>query len=295
MKKIFRLMISLMVTLLVFINVGAEEIEQEFVTKYTPIYTNENGVFTYSHGQFKHEPTNTLGETYTYQLTVDGVAGEVLEYIPGDVIEWEAQDYDKHNILMSLWTHYPDGKPLAKHQLGQTRQVVQKQFNWDWTYEAPTCEGLKVTFPVDLPHDAIDVNIRVKDLITGEVKTYNFRDDEGFELGVEHVFRIELEYFEYQWIQVHGTNYHWEGSVVCGNLPEVPEVPKEPEPPIEEPTPPIEETPIEETPIEEVEDIETVHEDVEELPQTGVSPKYLALVSIALGSLLSIYKKKEDK
>lgn len=88
-------------------------------------------------------------------------------------------------------------------------------FDWNWEYDPPTCEGLKITWPTDLPHDAIDVNIRVKDLTNDKVTTFNYRNANGFELGVEHTFKVELEYFEYQWVQVHGTNYHWEGSIVC--------------------------------------------------------------------------------
>lgn len=126
----------------------------------------------------------------------------------------------------------------------------EPEFDWNWTYKAPTCEGLKVTFPVELPHDAIDINIRVKDLITGEIKTFNFRDVDGFEKGVEHTFTIDLKYFEYQWIQVHGTNYHWEGSVVCGEEPVV-------EPPVIEPDKPVE--PVE--PVEPDKPVEPVEPD----------------------------------
>lgn len=145
-------------------------------------------------------------------------------------------------------------------------------FDWNWEYDPPTCEGLKITWPTDLPHDAIDVNIRVKDLTNDKVTTFNYRNADGFELGVEHTFKVELEYFEYQWVQVHGTNYHWEGSIVCelgkGEIVEEPptEVEVIPEDKEEPPT-----------------EVEVTPEDKEEeLPKAGIEDVGMITLSIML-------------
>lgn len=104
-------------------------------------------------------------------------------------------------------------------------------FDWNWQYAAPTCDGLTVVYPANLPAgQANDVNIRVKNLDTGEVRTFNFHNNSGTWSGTK-TFDVRSHgewpgwrYFEWQWTQVAGTNYHWEGSVVCGTpLPDKPD------------------------------------------------------------------------
>ncbi len=104
----------------------------------------------------------------------------------------------------------------------------EKPFDWNWQYDAPTCTGLTVAYPNNIPAGSNnkDVNIRVKNLVTGEVQTFNFHDSDFITSGKTVTYKVTEHpnwpgwtYYEYQWTQVHGTNYHWEGSVVCGTPP----------------------------------------------------------------------------
>jgi LPXTG-motif cell wall-anchored protein len=98
-----------------------------------------------------------------------------------------------------------------------------------WLYPAPTCEGsLVVTYPGGVSGN--DVNVRVRDLATGKDRTFNFHHNEG-SWGGEQRFDVTSHrdwpgwtYYTYEWVQVDSTNYHWEGDVVCGELPEPVEV-----------------------------------------------------------------------
>jgi len=101
-------------------------------------------------------------------------------------------------------------------------------FDWNWQYAAPTCEGLTVVYPSNIPAGSNhkDVNIRVKDLTTGTVKTFNFHNSDFDTNGKTIVYDVRQHadwpgwtWYEFQWTQVHGTNYHWEGSVICGTPP----------------------------------------------------------------------------
>ncbi|MFZ1242937.1 MAG: hypothetical protein WAQ22_02210 [Candidatus Saccharimonas sp.] len=97
-------------------------------------------------------------------------------------------------------------------------------FDWNWEYPAPTCEaGVVVSYPVDLPAgQSNDANVRVKNMDTGDVQTFNFHNSTGTWSGVKsfdvttHPNWPGWTHFEYQWVQIGGTNYHWQGSVECG-------------------------------------------------------------------------------
>ncbi len=111
----------------------------------------------------------------------------------------------------------------------------EKPFDWNWQYAAPTCDGLTVAYPNNIPagSDNKDVNIRVKNLVTGETKTFNFHDSNFNTSGKTVTYKVTEHpdwpgwtYYEVQWTQVHGTNYHWEGSVICGTSPPPPCVQK---------------------------------------------------------------------
>lgn len=109
-------------------------------------------------------------------------------------------------------------------------------FDHNWEYAPPTCDGLTVTYPENIPAgQSNDVNVRVKNLATGELLTLNFHNNTGTWSGTK-TFNVKdhpnwpgWTWFEYQWTQVAGTNYHWQGSVVCGEKPP----PVKPEPIIE--------------------------------------------------------------
>lgn len=94
-------------------------------------------------------------------------------------------------------------------------------FDWNWEYADPTCAGLVVAYPGDLPEgQANDVNIR---LLTdqGQV-TLNYHHNEGtwsgtraFPYSQHRSWPVGVTSYEVQWIQVAGTNYHWQGSLRC--------------------------------------------------------------------------------
>lgn len=313
MKKI-KLLLLITSFLLLITPTLAEEKESPYVTKWEPITEILENRVTFQHAEFFLSDHNVHPESYTLRIEMDNMVIEEGSYSPGDIIEVPYDNSAAHIVKFTLWAHYPDGQPYIEHQLGYKNVVTKKAFDWNWKYGAPTCEGLKITWPKDLLHDAIDVNIRVKNLKTGEIITENFREADGFELGVEHTFKIELEYFEYEWVQVHGTNYHWEGSVVCGVKPEIPEeptpepevpevpvVPEVPEPEVPEvPIPEVPETPeveIPETPVPEVPEVpevpvpETPETPVPTLPVTGSAVNWIGYLFMAIGLVIIGFKK----
>lgn len=156
------------------------------------------------------------------------------------------------------------------------------EFDWNWKYEPPTCDYLKVEYPSDLPKEVqgIDVNIRVKNLDTGEIKTLNFHEMDGSQENAGEVYYFEIkerigwENYEIQWVQVHGTNYHWEGSVVCKTTT-TPE--------------PVEPTPIQPTPTEPEKPVEP------ELPPTGhVNILLLGIIVFMIGLLAFLVDTKKE-
>ena len=117
----------------------------------------------------------------------------------------------------------------------QPQGGYEQPFDWNWQYAAPTCDGLTVVYPKNIPagSDNKDVNIRVKNLTTGETQTFNFHDSNFNTSGKTVTYQVTQHpnwpgwtYYEVQWTQVHGTNYHWEGSVICGTSPPPPCVQK---------------------------------------------------------------------
>ena len=94
-------------------------------------------------------------------------------------------------------------------------------FSWDWTYEDPTCAGVSVDYPSNIPDgQANDVNIRVE--TPSGTKTLNFHKNDGFWSGrtdfnlADHAqWDAGTESYAITWVQVGGTNYHWQGKVAC--------------------------------------------------------------------------------
>jgi len=94
-------------------------------------------------------------------------------------------------------------------------------FDFNWTYPTPSCDALTVTYPADIPDgQSNDVNIRI--LTDRGRVTLNYHLDEGFWDGTqafayrEHPrWPVGVTDYTVEWTQVAGTNYHWEGAVVC--------------------------------------------------------------------------------
>ncbi|KQM83983.1 hypothetical protein ASE68_12875 [Agromyces sp. Leaf222] len=90
----------------------------------------------------------------------------------------------------------------------------------DWPYDAPTCTALTVKYPKNVSGN--DVNIRF--VIDGKKLTLNFHNNTGRWNNTQtftyasHVNwpKPAPDEFVIEWVQVDGTNYHWEGKVDCG-------------------------------------------------------------------------------
>ncbi|CAI9408752.1 hypothetical protein [Nocardioides sp. T2.26MG-1] len=96
-----------------------------------------------------------------------------------------------------------------------------KPFTWDWKYAAPTCAGLSVAYPADIPSgQANDVNVRVE-TDHGQV-TLNFHNNTGtwsgttsFPFTTHPSWPAGVTSYHVTWVQVGGSNYHWQGDVAC--------------------------------------------------------------------------------
>jgi len=93
-------------------------------------------------------------------------------------------------------------------------------FSWDWEYGDPTCAGVTVDYPSNIPDgQANDVNIRVE--TDHGQQTLNFHRNEGFWSGstpfnlADHPQWAGASEYHITWVQVGGTNYHWQGDVGC--------------------------------------------------------------------------------
>lgn len=115
-------------------------------------------------------------------------------------------------------------------------------FNWDWKYPDPTCEGISIPFPSNLPSSqsgVMEVNVNGSG-ISGmnwklEGDTYKAKYPNGH-AGATVLIPWDDPLWRnasvptsgswsVTWIQVHGTNYHWQGEVKCGT-----KTPLKPEP-----------------------------------------------------------------
>lgn len=96
------------------------------VEKWSPSVTTTCETATFSHPEFRIAATQIKPENYTYQVTLNGTAGEVLAYTPGTVIPIPFENkFVKNTYAVTLWAHYADGKPFVKQQLGQIQQVSE--------------------------------------------------------------------------------------------------------------------------------------------------------------------------
>ena len=94
-------------------------------------------------------------------------------------------------------------------------------FDWNWTYADPGCDALTVAYPSDIPSgQANDVNVRFSSS-AGEF-TLNFHNNVGTWAGTTRFafdshpsWPAGLTSYAVSWVQVGGTNYHWQGSVKC--------------------------------------------------------------------------------
>ncbi len=98
-----------------------------------------------------------------------------------------------------------------------------KPVDWNWTYSV-SCDAVYGTNP-NGAFDSVDSNLRLKNLVTGEVRTFNYHPNTSGPASFNFGFRTHYgvpsawTHYEVQWVQVNGTNYHWQGSLVCGERP----------------------------------------------------------------------------
>lgn len=135
----------------------------------------------------------------------------------------------------------------------------EQPFDWNWQYSAPTCEGVTIAFPSNLPasqQGVMEVNV-VGGFVSGmqyklEGQQYQVKYPNGHAGQTVVIpwsaFRNYSIPATGTWavtqLQVHGTNYHWAGNVVCGSTPPAPRVVPKPVPPVvPEPQPEVESTP----------------------------------------------------
>lgn len=94
-------------------------------------------------------------------------------------------------------------------------------FDHNWKYADPTCAGLVVAYPSDLPQgQSNDVNIRLR--TPGGQITLNYHNNEGtwsgtraFPYSQHRSWPAGTTDYTVEWIQVAGTNYHWEEGLRC--------------------------------------------------------------------------------
>lgn len=109
-------------------------------------------------------------------------------------------------------------------------------WTWDWTYADPTCSALTVDYPANIPDgQANDVNVRFE-TATGSF-TLNFHHNTGtwagrtiFTFAAHPQWPAGLTAYDVVWVQVGGTNYHWQGRVACGSNAPAPAAPAPAEP-----------------------------------------------------------------
>ena len=106
-------------------------------------------------------------------------------------------------------------------------------FDWSWTYTAPTCSGVTIAFPSNLPasqQGVMEVNV-LSGSASGmqyklEGQSYQNKYPNGH--AGQTVFVPWSDFrnaknppngaFTVTSLQVHGTNYHWKGNLVCKNI-----------------------------------------------------------------------------
>ena len=108
-----------------YYNKDVAPVDPDAVTTWSPSYTIDSEKFTFSH------PSFVLGSgiapaSYTYQVTLNGVSGEVLPYNPNTLIAVPFDDKNISNeVIITLWAQYADANPFAQQQLGQLKQVSE--------------------------------------------------------------------------------------------------------------------------------------------------------------------------
>lgn len=154
----------------------------------------------------------------------------------------------------------PEPEPQPDSPDPQPNPQPEQPFDWNWQYSAPTCDGVTIAFPSNLP--ASQQGVMEVNVVGGSISGMQYKL-EGQQYQVKypngHVGQtVVIPWSAFRnysipatgtWtvtqLQVHGTNYHWAGNVVCGSTPPEPRVVPKLVPPVvvPEPQPEVEPTP----------------------------------------------------
>ena len=118
---------------------------------------------------------------------------------------------------------YPFGGKDISHYVVFYKDIP---FDHDWEYADPTCTSLFVDYPDNLPNpqNANHVNIE----FTGNGQTFQLNWHTAGSWAPESTFVYAdhpnwpagLTVFTVNWVQVAESNFHWKGSLECGDDPE---------------------------------------------------------------------------
>ncbi|MDP9823734.1 hypothetical protein [Nocardioides massiliensis] len=168
------------------------------------------------------------GDGPVYVTLANPVATYVLEYIGSDGKRKDVSHYSLSYVSATPEDPKPedpkpedpkpeDPKPEDPKPEDPKPEAPKpgNPFDWNWTYPAPRCDALLVTYPADIPAgQSNDVNIRIR--WAGGEKTLNFHNDHGTWSGTNaFVYSQHPQWpagvtaYEVVWIQVAGTNYHY--------------------------------------------------------------------------------------
>ena len=163
-------------------------------------------------------PTGSLITGYCVKSSSGGTAPEYVtlaEPLGGLVLRHSGGGQVIHYSL-SFGAVAPEPEPEP-----QPEPESQQPFDWNWTYPEPSCDALTVTYPADLPSgQSNDVNIRLE-TDQGQV-TLNYHHDTGtwsgttgFTYSQHRLWPEGVRRYAVTWVQVAGTNYHWQGRQSC--------------------------------------------------------------------------------
>lgn len=105
-------------------------------------------------------------------------------------------------------------------------------FDWNWPYPGPTCEGVTIVFPVNLPQS--QQGVMEVGVLGGSISGMLYKlEGDAYKAAYpnghagETVFLPWSSFRNYKipskgtWtvtqLRVHGTNYNWKGSLTCGS------------------------------------------------------------------------------
>jgi hypothetical protein len=144
-----------------------------------------------------------------------------------------------HPISNASYTATATGAVTITFEVPATQDPLpepqpEQPFDWNWKYNAPTCDGVTVVFPSNLPasqQGVMEVNV-VGGTVSGmqyklEGNAYQVKYPNGHAGQTVVIawsdFRNLMIPATGTWtvtqLQVHGTNFHWQGNLTCGSEP----------------------------------------------------------------------------